>query len=96
MKYNFPENLYTDVRIEKRKSACFQLRNKEVEKNSEVETITAMIRVFDGKMWYTSQTDDIENIQDKIDNLATLAKPNPKILKNPIVKTAINVSAIVL
>ena len=86
VKYNFPENLYTDVRIEKRKSACFVLEDEDVKTNSEVETITAMIRVFDGKMWYTSQTDDIENIQDKIDNLATLAKPNPKILKNPIVK----------
>ena len=86
MKYNFPENLYTDVRIESRKSACFALEDEDVKNNSEVETITAMIRVFDGKMWYTSQTDDIENIQDKIDNLATLAKPNPKILKNPIVK----------
>ena len=66
VKYNFPENLYTDVRIESRKSACFVLEDEDVKTNSEVETITAMIRVFDGKMWYTSQTDDIENIQDKI------------------------------
>jgi predicted Zn-dependent protease len=63
-----------------------ELEDEDVKTNSEVETITAMIRVFDGKMWYTSQTADIENIQATIDNLATLAKPNPQILKNPIVK----------
>ncbi len=86
MKYNFPKDLYTDVRIQNTKSAYFQLRDNEVENNSEVETKTAMIRVFDGKMWYTSQTDNIDAIQEKIDNLALLAKPNPKILNNKIVK----------
>jgi len=29
VKYNFPENLYTDVRIEKRKSAYFALEDEE-------------------------------------------------------------------
>lgn len=86
MKFNFPENLYTDVRIQKTKSAWFYLKQEEVEGNGEVETCSAMIRVFDGKMWYTSQTDNLLSIQNEIDNLATLAKPNPNIYKNKIVK----------
>ena len=86
MKYNFPENLYTDVRIESRKSAYFALEDEDVKTNSEVEVVSAIIRVFDGKLWYTGQTSNVENIQKEIDNLATLAKPNPSIYKNKIVK----------
>lgn len=86
MNYNFPNDLYTDVRIEERKSASYYLKGDQVEGNSEVSTTGAMIRVFDGKMWYTSETNNLENIQKEIDNLASLAKPNPNILKNPVVK----------
>lgn len=86
MKFNFPENLYTDVRIEDTKSAYFNMQNDEVLGNSETRIVGAMIRIFDGKMWYTAETNDINSIQSKIDELAILAKPNPKILKNPIVK----------
>ena len=86
MKYKFPQDLFTDVRIEDYKSAAFYVKNGEVESNSEVTITGAMIRIFDGKMWYTAETNDIESIQTKIDELALLAKPNPNILKNKIIK----------
>lgn len=86
MKFNFPENLYTEVRIEEFNSANFNLKDKEVDSNSETCVNGVMIRVFDGKMWYTSQTNDLDCIQKEIDNLSALAQPNKNILKNKIVK----------
>ena len=86
MKYNFPENLYTEVRIEDAYSAHFYIRDDDAEGNGEVQVTGARIRVFDGKMWYTSTTNDLDSIQTEIDNLAKVATPNPNILKNKIVK----------
>lgn len=86
MKYNFPPDLYTEVRIEEHKSAYYYLKDKNVDCNCEVIQNGALIRLFDGKMWYTSQTNSIENIQSEIDSLAKVAKPNKNILKNKIVK----------
>lgn len=86
MKFKFPANLYCDVRIEDDKTACYSMQNDEVLANNEVCIKGAMIRIFDGKLWYTAETNDIDKIQKKIDELAKLAAPNPKILDNPIVK----------
>lgn len=86
MKYKFPEDLYTEVRIEDYYSANYYLKDDDAEGNGEVSVIGAKIRVFDGKMWYTSATNDLDSIQAEIDSLAKIAKPNPNILKNKIVK----------
>ncbi len=86
MKFKFPKDLYTDVRIEDQKSASYEMQDDEVLFNSEICEKGAMIRIFDGKMWYTAETNDIDAIQKKIDELAKLATPNPEILENPIVK----------
>ena len=86
MKFKFPKDLYTDVRIEDQKNASYGMQDDEVLYNSEASEKGAMIRIFDGKMWYSAETNDIDNIQNKIDELAKLATPNPKILENPIVK----------
>ena len=88
MKYKFPKDLYTDVRIEDSKTACYSMQNDDVLANNETYIKGAMIRVFDGNLWYTAQTNDIDtkSIQKKIDELAAIAKPNKNILENPIVK----------
>ena len=52
MKFNFPENLYTEVRIEEFKSANFSLKDKKIDGNSEICVNGVMIRIFDGKMWF--------------------------------------------
>ena len=86
MKFNFPKNLYTDVRIEDRYGANYSIQNDEVLGNNEIYVKGAMIRVFDGKMWYTAETNDLDTIQKKINELAALAAPDPNILENPIIK----------
>ena len=86
MKFKFPAGLYADVRIEDTKTAWYNMQDEEVLGNGEVSLKGAMIRIFDGKLWYTAETNDIDKIQKKIDELAKLATPDPKILENPIVK----------
>lgn len=84
--YKYPENLFTDVRIERIESSQYYVRNNEVETNNNVSVEGARIRVYDGKMWYTSTTNDLSAIQSEIDNLATLATPNKDIYNDPIVR----------
>lgn len=86
MKFKYPEGLYTDVRIEESSGGGYHIKDGDVEENYDWNVNGAKIRVFDGKMWYTSQTNDLDSIQKEIDNLATVAKPNKNILNNKIVK----------
>lgn len=84
--FRFPDNLFTEVRIEKSYSAVYNLQNEEVVYDSSVSTNGARIRVYDGEMWYTSTTTDLDKIQDEIDNLAEIANPNDKIYEDPMIK----------
>lgn len=84
--YKFPEGLFTDVRIEKQVTNNYSIRNGEVENNSDVCTEGAIVRVYDGKMWYTSVTNELDKIQDEIDNLAGLAEKNDDIYNDPAIK----------
>ena len=84
--YRFPENLYADIRIEHKKTAVYRMQNGEVKDNSEAEVSGAMIRVYDGKMWYTSVTNDLDSIQAELDGLAAVAEPNADIADDPVVK----------
>ncbi len=86
MKYIFPDNLYTEIRIEDFYQTSFSMKNNIIENNTEVSIIGARIRIFDGNMWYTTVTNNIESIQLEINNLAQLATPNKKILENDIIK----------
>ncbi|MBE5873031.1 MAG: TldD/PmbA family protein [Lachnospiraceae bacterium] len=84
--YQFPKDLYADVRIEECFECWMAVQNGEMVSDGIAEETGAFIRVFDGNMWYTSTTNDIEGIQAELDNLATLATPNPDILEHPMVK----------
>ncbi|MDE7223282.1 MAG: TldD/PmbA family protein, partial [Acetatifactor sp.] len=84
--YNFPENLFTEVRIEKNDYVNYYTVNGEVETNNQSQVIGALIRVFDGDMWYSSTTNEPGQIQAEIDNLASLAKRNGNIYDHPVVK----------
>ena len=83
--YQFPKDLYVDVRIEETYSSGYSVQNDEVKSDSITTVTGAMIRVFDGTMWYTGSTDNIDGIQSEIDNLSSLATPNPDILNHPVV-----------
>lgn len=72
MKLNlkFPKDVYSDVRVEELDSAWYVVQNGDVENDSDKKEIGAMIRVFDGNMWYTASTNDLNTIQDELDSLA--------------------------
>ncbi|MBR6101028.1 MAG: TldD/PmbA family protein [Ruminococcus sp.] len=84
--FRFPEGLYADIRTERIDNACFSVQNGEVKQNSETSVSGAIIRVYDGKMWYTSVTNDLESIQSELDSLASVAEPDPAIADHPAVK----------
>ena len=77
--YIFPEGLYADIRIETTDDAFYQVQNDEVKQNSETSVTGAMIRVYDGNMWYTSVTNDLDSIQAELDSLAAIACKNDDI-----------------
>jgi TldD protein len=83
--YQFPENLYTDVRIESVFSTQIALENYELKQNKCKTDKGAMIRIFDGNRWYYSATTSINQIQQEIDSLAKMATPNPDIHNHPVV-----------
>ena len=84
--YRFPKDLFTDVRIESQNTVQYYIRNGEVEGDSNVSVSGAMVRVYDGEMWYTSFTNNLDKIQEEIDNLATIASPNEKIYDDPVIQ----------
>ncbi|HBG02162.1 MAG TPA: TldD/PmbA family protein [Firmicutes bacterium] len=84
--FSFPRDVYVDIRIEE--SFDTEIRFKELLLQSQKSRVEkgAFIRVFDGRRWYYGSTTDMENMQAHIDNLVKMAKPNPDILKHPIVQ----------
>jgi len=84
--YQFSKDLYADVRIEEIYELWLGVKNGELDSDGMVRERGAMIRVFDGKMWYTSTTNKLDEIQKELDNLAALATPNPDIMNHPQVK----------
>lgn len=84
--YIFPENLYTDVRLEDASVSEITYQNGELRQNLKRNHKGGFIRIFDGQRWYYSSTTDLENIQEEINNLALMAKENEKIEEDPIVK----------
>ena len=84
--YRFPEDLYSDVRIEYVDSAYYSVVNGEVKNNTELTVAGAIIRVYDGKMWYTSVTNSVDEIQKELDDLASLAEPDKNIGGDPTVR----------
>ena len=60
--YKFPDDLFTEVRIEKTENNYYFVKNGEVEGNGKAAVVGARIRVYDGEMWYTSVTNDLDKI----------------------------------
>ena len=68
MDYNFkfPKDLYSEVRIEERYRIWLTIRNGKIENDGEYTEVGAMVRVFDGNMWYTATTNTLEDIQSQL------------------------------
>lgn len=84
--YRFPKDLYADVRIIENYSLTIRIQNGEVEQDRVLSYAGAMIRVYDGTMWYNASTNNMAEIQQELDNLASVATPNPEIYNHPVVK----------
>lgn len=85
--YSFPKNLYTDIRIEDVSISEITFENGELKQNlMRKHNKGAFIRIYDGHRWYYCSTTDIENLQEEIDRLARMARPNENIEEDPIVK----------
>ncbi|MFW5914093.1 MAG: TldD/PmbA family protein [Bacillota bacterium] len=82
----FPENLYTDVRIENVYETKIHYKKTTLQEEKSRTTEGVFIRVYDGNRWYYSAITDASSIQNEIDKLASMATPNPDIDKDPIVK----------
>ena len=85
-KYHFPEGLYADVRIEEKCFTTLLRFNGELVQDRMLTETGALIRVYDGKLWYTTSTNELDEIQKELDALAALATPDPDILENPAIK----------
>lgn len=84
--FEFPKDLYAEVRMEERSSIWLSIKNGEIENDGESAEAGAMVRVFDGNMWYTATTNSFDEIQEQLDALAKIAVPNSGIYEHPIVK----------
>lgn len=77
--FQFPDGLYTDVRIEDVFESKIQITLKNLENMKEQSYRAAFIRVFDGGRWYYAATTSSDNVQGEIDRLATMATKNHSI-----------------
>lgn len=84
--FEFPANLYTDVRIEDLFETKVLFKMGKVEENRVRRYKAAFIRVFDGAHWYFESTSNLGSIQEKINQLAGLATPRENIENHPVVK----------
>lgn len=84
--YNFKQGYYADVKVEDRFTTTISYINGFLNEIKERNEKRALIRVFDGKMWYFASTTNLSDVQEKLDGLYLQAKENLKIEKNRIVK----------
>lgn len=84
--YNFPKGLYTDVRIEEIFETKIGFKKDALQEQKVRSNKGAFIRVFDGERWYYSSLTDLSRVQECIDALARMAKPNENIAEHPVVK----------
>jgi len=84
--YSFPDNLYSDVRVEDVSKSDIIVTLGRTDNMKEQKYVAAFIRVFDGERWYYSSTTNLDSVQEELDRLACLAKRNPAIEENGIVR----------
>jgi TldD protein len=84
--FQFPQDLYTDIRIEEQFSTLIRYKKRELQEIKVRKNSGAFIRIYDGERWYYSSSTDMNNLQKAIDELAKMATPNPDIEEQAIVK----------
>ena len=84
--FNYPKNLYTDVRIETVMTTNIVIENDQLKANKSKREKGALIRIYDGRRWYYKASSEVEKLQEAIDELALMAEPNEQVMNTPIVK----------
>lgn len=84
--FKYPKGLYVDVRIENNFTTRITYKNGDLHEQKVRSNKGAFIRVYDGLRWYYASLTDLSNIQNQIDTLAKMAKPNDKIDSNPVIQ----------
>ena len=84
--FHFPKDLYSDIRIEEKYTVNLLNFNGELVNDRATPENGALIRVYDGKMWYTTSTNELDRLQEELDALAELAEPNPAICDDPAIR----------
>jgi len=82
----FPKDLYTDIRIETVYKTTILVENLQLKQKKIKEEKGALIRIYDGTRWFYGATTDVSSLQNEIDGLAKMARPNPFINDDPIVR----------
>ncbi|MCM1054903.1 MAG: TldD/PmbA family protein [Bacteroides sp.] len=82
----FKKDYYADVRIEDRFSTRIDFLEGDLKESKERREVRAFIRVYDGEMWYYASTTDINGINQTLNELYEVAKPNPNIEAAPVVR----------
>lgn len=83
---DFPENLYSDVRVEDVLETRVVLSDAGCLECREGRRRAAFLRVFDGRRWYYESTSSMDRLQELLDELATLARPDPAVGDHPVVR----------
>lgn len=83
--FRFPENFYSDVRIERVYRSHIRIEMGRLEEVKEKNDSGAFIRLFDGQRWFYSSTTDLAGINEELAGLAALARPDKEILSHPMV-----------
>lgn len=81
--YQFPKDLYADIRLEDVYQTAIVYENHNLIQNKTSRETGAFLRIWDGRRWYYSATTDLDHIQQELDALAALATPNPDIGRRP-------------
>lgn len=83
--YQFPQNLYADIRLEDVSQTSITYENGALIQNKTSREVGAFLRVWDGRRWFYSATTQVDRLQEELDALAALATPNPDIARDPVV-----------
>ncbi len=83
--YNFPDKLYTDVRIEEVYETLVAYTFDTLDQARERRYRAAFVRIYDGDRWYYAATTNPDEVQSEINRLAGYATPNDGVARDPVV-----------
>ena len=82
----FRDGFYADIRTEDRCRTVISYKAGILEEMKTREERQAFLRVYDGNLWYYASVTDVEHLQKTLDGLYAAARPNPRILEDPVVR----------